>query len=48
MIMTDYKTDINECINNYCHHNCNNTEGSYYCYCDTGYELLNDNITCQG
>ena len=46
--MTDYKTDINECINNYCHHNCNNTEGSYYCYCDTGYELLNDNITCQG
>ena len=40
--------DISECNNIYCHHHCNNTEGSYYCYCDTGYELLNDSVTCSG
>ena len=36
------KIDINECNgDNDCDHNCNNTQGSYTCYCDTGYELLN-------
>lgn len=40
--------DINECENTTCHHLCNNTEGSYNCYCNDGYNLLNDNTTCEG
>ena len=41
-------TDINECMDsNVCHHYCNNTEGSYNCYCQSGYHLLADEITCQ-
>ena len=28
--------------------NCNNTDGSYYCICDDGFELLDDEHTCNG
>ena len=40
-------TDIDECTtgNNYCEHNCYNTEGSYICDCQAGFELSN-NLTC--
>ena len=27
---------------------CNNTEGSNNCYCQSGYHLLADNVTCRG
>ena len=40
--------DIDECRLNadFCEHICVNTEGSYYCECNEGYELV-DNIHCQ-
>ena len=43
-------TDIQECSDNNgnCTHNCTNTEGSYYCTCEDGYELENDGHTCKG
>jgi len=33
-----YHLDINECITGHlCQQNCNNTEGSYQCYCNSTY-----------
>ena len=45
-----FYVDINECANNNggCSDGCNNTEGSYYCTCSSGYELSGDNVTCIG
>ena len=44
-----YCVDINECEGyNDCHHTCINTEGSYYCSCDTGFSLSADNRSCTG
>lgn len=42
--------DIDECsvLNGNCHHICSNEEGTFTCSCHPGYELLNDNRTCQG
>ena len=42
--------DNNECDTNNgdCHHNCTNTDGSYYCECNEGYGLNDDNHTCRG
>ena len=42
--------DLNECLSNNagCDHRCINTNGSYYCECDNGFELLSDNHTCEG
>ena len=42
--------DIDECEENVdgCSHGCVNTEGSYYCTCPSGYELISDNKTCTG
>ena len=43
--------DINECSDddsNGCNHVCTNTDGSYACYCNTGYELGIDQKTCVG
>ena len=43
-------TDNNECISgtHHCHSNatCNNTDGSFTCACDIGYN--GDGVTCQG
>ena len=40
--------DINECSQNSCHHQCTNTNGSYYCSCDTSSVLATDGIHCLG
>ena len=41
--------DINECnvLNVGCSHYCNNTDGSYYCSCPVGYDLIDQNL-CKG
>ena len=42
--------DVNECLDNNggCSDNCTNTNGSYYCSCFSGFELLSDNHNCEG
>ena len=42
--------DIDECgeSNGQCDHSCQNTVGSYYCYCNESYLLMADGKTCQG
>ena len=42
--------DINECDeeNGNCSQFCNNTIGSYQCYCEDGYTLDSDEHTCNG
>ena len=42
--------DTDECAlnNGGCQHKCINTDGSYYCSCDTGYDLQQDKLSCQG
>ncbi|XP_078413055.1 EGF-containing fibulin-like extracellular matrix protein 1 isoform X3 [Cetorhinus maximus] len=40
--------DIDECnVATYCHHGCVNTPGSYYCQCNTGFQLASNNHTCR-
>ena len=41
--------DIDECnvLNGGCSHYCNNTDGSYYCSCPVGYELVDQQL-CKG
>ena len=47
-IFTAY-LDINECAGDHgCHHLCNNTDGSFHCYCDPGYMLHSNGTTCIG
>jgi len=43
-------TDVNECQtdNGGCTQTCYNTDGSYQCTCDKGYELTDDDHTCAG
>ena len=40
--------DINECSQNICQVQCTNTNGSYYCSCDTSSVLATDGIHCLG
>ena len=42
--------DINECDDTYhgCHHNCQNTIGSYNCTCYDGFILAEDERSCEG
>lgn len=42
------KIDNDECLSNPCSQRCNNTEGSYNCYCMEGFYLDQDNHTCVG
>lgn len=44
-----FNADINECSDgNLCSQLCNNTLGSYFCSCVSGYRLLDDGATCEG
>ena len=42
--------DKDECMlaNSGCQHMCTNTDGSYKCYCNSGFLLKPDGLTCQG
>ena len=40
--------DINECSLFVCNQICVNTQGSYTCDCNIGYQFKNDNSTCEG
>ena len=48
-VLISISLDINECnvLNGSCSHFCNNTNGSYYCSCPMGYELVNE-VLCVG
>ena len=43
-------SDNNECLsdNGGCDHNCTDSDGSYTCSCNNGYQLNNDGHTCEG
>ncbi len=47
--MLNFYVDIDECaeVTDGCNQHCNNTIGSYFCDCNTGYEL-DDPLTCVG
>ncbi|CAH2223311.1 growth arrest-specific 6 [Pelobates cultripes] len=42
-------TDVNECsvLNGDCSHYCVNKQGTYHCLCPSGYQLLENNKTCE-
>ena len=42
--------DVNECLdrNGGCNQGCNNTEGSFYCYCNEGHTLHSNGFFCEG
>ena len=41
--------DIDECADDHgCHHMCNNTDGSFTCYCNPGYMFDMVGTTCRG
>ena len=41
-------TDIDECSTNPCDHTCTNTDGSFTCSCNNGYELDENGRSCNG
>ena len=45
-----FSLDIDECTtaNGNCDHTCHNTNGSYYCTCNGGFFLLEDQRGCKG
>ena len=52
MLSPDF-TDINECEENSgtnaaCEHVCVNTNGSYFCECNSGYRLARNGKRCNG
>ena len=42
--------DVDECADgtNGCNQHCTNTDGSYSCYCNAGYELQDNQKSCEG
>ena len=47
---SSFLLDINECVdsNGGCHQLCNDTDGSYECSCYEGYQLMPDDVMCEG
>ena len=45
-----YFVDIDECLENtdQCTQGCNDSDGSYECYCHLGYRLASDMYACNG
>ena len=43
-----FHSDINECTEDSCDHNCTNTNGSFICSCNNGYELDDNGRSCNG
>ncbi|XP_038055257.1 uncharacterized protein LOC119727448 [Patiria miniata] len=43
---TSCERDLNECSTRPCSHRCMNTPGSFRCYCEHGYLLLEDGTSC--
>ena len=43
-------TEIDECATNNggCEHDCDNTDGSFFCSCESGYRLDNNSLNCSG
>ena len=41
-------TDEDECLHHPCSHLCSNTNGSFECFCMSGFELQEDGHTCEG
>ena len=50
MWFTHFCPDINECMaaNGNCSQICTNTNGSYACFCQSGYALTADSRKCTG
>ena len=45
-----FHADINECLLNetLCGQLCNNIDGSYFCSCQEGYQLIEGTVECEG
>ena len=41
-------SDIDECTEDPCDHDCTNTDGSFTCSCNNGYELDDNGRSCNG
>ena len=52
IIVTLYLADAEDCVDgtstDRCDQICTNTDGSFVCECNTGYQLDDDLITCSG
>ena len=46
--VTNYYSDIDECQNSPCDHNCTNSVGSFMCSCPANYIIASDGLTCTG
>ena len=49
-VFFNLSADIDECSSeeNPCHHQCDNTAGSFRCLCTEGFRLSEDQHSCQG
>jgi len=48
VIITIHSIDIDECASSPCDHNCTNFDGGFICSCDEGYELNENQQSCDG
>ena len=48
LYMINCISDIDECTEGPCNHTCTNTDGSFTCSCNNGYELDDNGRSCNG